>query len=77
MAGHRATRHNGEKLACYRGACRLRFRKMRGFSTRDLRYMAFFSTHRLNGLFGEQPAAQLLWFHIICALTEGYAIVRA
>ena len=39
--------------------------------------MAFFSTHRLNGLFGEQPAAQLLWFHIICALTEGYAIVRA
>lgn len=39
------------------------FADMRGWSTRNLKYMAFFAQHCPDGLFGQQPAAQLPWFH--------------
>lgn len=41
------------------------FPDIRGFSSRNLKYMAFFAQHCPNGLFGQQPAAQLPWLHIV------------
>ena len=38
------------------------FPNMRGFSTRNLKYMAFFAQHCSDGQFGQQPADQLPWF---------------
>lgn len=35
------------------------FPDMRGFSTRNLKYMAFFAQHCLQGQFGQQAAAQI------------------
>ena len=46
------------------------FPDMRGFSTRNLKYMAFFAQHCPDGQFGQQPAAQLPWFHIVTLLTQ-------
>jgi predicted nuclease of restriction endonuclease-like (RecB) superfamily len=46
------------------------FPDMRGFSTRNLKYMAFFAQHCPKGQFGQQPAAQLPWFHIVTLLTQ-------
>ena len=46
------------------------FPDIRGFSSRNLKYMAFFAQHCPNGLFGQQPAAQLPWFHIVTLLTK-------
>ncbi|MCJ7956221.1 MAG: PDDEXK nuclease domain-containing protein [Pseudomonas sp.] len=46
------------------------FPDIRGFSSRNLKYMAFFAQHCPNGLFGQQPAAQLPWFHVITLLTK-------
>jgi len=46
------------------------FPDMRGFSSRNLKYMAFFAEHCPNGEFGQQPAAQLPWFHIVTLLTK-------
>ncbi|MCT9810176.1 PDDEXK nuclease domain-containing protein [Acidovorax sp. Be4] len=46
------------------------FPDMRGFSTRNLKYMAFFAQHCPDGLIGQQPAAQLPWFHIVTLLTQ-------
>jgi predicted nuclease of restriction endonuclease-like (RecB) superfamily len=43
---------------------------MRGFSSRNLKYMAFFVQHCPEGQFGQQPAAQLPWFHIVTLLTR-------
>jgi hypothetical protein len=40
------------------------FPDMRGWSTRNLKYMAFFAQHCPQGQIGKQPAAQLPWFHI-------------
>ena len=46
------------------------FPDMRGFSTRNLKYMAFFAQHCPQGQIGQQPAAQLPWFHIVTLLTK-------
>lgn len=46
------------------------FPDMRGWSSRNLKYMAFFAQHCPNGLFGQQPAAQMPWFHIVTLLTK-------
>ncbi len=46
------------------------FPSMRGFSTRNLKYMAFFAQHCPATQFGQQPAAQLPWFHIVTLLTQ-------
>ena len=46
------------------------FPTMRGWSTRNLKYMAFFAQQCPDGQFGQQPAAQLPWFHIVTLLTQ-------
>ena len=46
------------------------FPDMRGFSSRNLKYRAFFAQHCPDGQFGPQPAAQLPWFHIVTLLTQ-------
>ena len=46
------------------------FPDMRGFSSRNLKYMAFFAQHCPDCKFGQQPAAQLPWFHIVTLLTK-------
>ena len=46
------------------------FPDIRGFSSRNLKYMAFFAQHCPNGLFGQQPAAQLPRFHVVTLLTK-------
>ena len=46
------------------------FADMRGWSTRNLKYMAFFAQHCPDGLIGQQPAAQLPWFHVVTLLTQ-------
>lgn len=46
------------------------FPDMRGWSTRNLKYMAFFAQHCPQGQIGQQPAAQLPWFHIVTLLTK-------
>ena len=46
------------------------FPDMRGFSSRNLKYMAFFAQHCPDGKFGQQPAAQLPWFHIVILLAK-------
>jgi predicted nuclease of restriction endonuclease-like (RecB) superfamily len=46
------------------------FTDMRGWSSRNLKYMRFFAQHCPDGLFGQQPAAQLPWFHIVTVLTQ-------
>jgi predicted nuclease of restriction endonuclease-like (RecB) superfamily len=46
------------------------FPNMRGFSSRNLKYMAFFAQHCPLGQIGQQPAAQLPWFHIVTLLTK-------
>ena len=46
------------------------FPEIRGFSSRNLKYMAFFAQHCPDGQFGQQPAAQLPWFHVVTLLTK-------
>ncbi|NMY07740.1 DUF1016 domain-containing protein [Pseudomonas veronii] len=46
------------------------FHEMRGFSSRNLKYMAFFAQHCPDGQFGQQAAAQLPWFHVVTLLTK-------
>lgn len=46
------------------------FPDMRGFSGRNLKYMAFFAQHCPLGQFGQQAAAQLPWFHVVTLLTK-------
>lgn len=46
------------------------FPDMRGFSSRNLKYMAFFAQHCPLGQFGQQPAAQLPWFHVVVLLSR-------
>lgn len=46
------------------------FPDMRGFSSRNLKYMPFFAQHCQDGKFGQQAAAQLPWFHIVILLTK-------
>jgi hypothetical protein len=46
------------------------FPDMKGFSVRNVKYMRFFAEHCPTGLFGQQPAAQLPWFHLVTLLTQ-------
>ena len=46
------------------------FPDMRGWSSSNLKYMRFFAQHCPDGKFGQQPAAQLPWFHIVVLLTK-------
>jgi predicted nuclease of restriction endonuclease-like (RecB) superfamily len=46
------------------------FPDMRGFSSRNLKYMAYFAEHCPDGRFGQQAAAQLPWFHVVTLLTK-------
>ncbi len=46
------------------------FPEIRGFSSRNLKYMAFFAEHCPNGQFGQQAAAQLPWLHVVTLLTK-------
>jgi predicted nuclease of restriction endonuclease-like (RecB) superfamily len=46
------------------------FPEMKGFSSRNLKYMKFFAQMCPAGLIGQQPAAQLPWFHIVTLLTK-------
>jgi predicted nuclease of restriction endonuclease-like (RecB) superfamily len=46
------------------------FPDMKGFSARNLKYMRYFAEHCPDGLIGQQPAAQLPWFHIVVILTK-------
>lgn len=46
------------------------FPDMRGFSSRNLKYMAYFAEHCPDGQFGQQAAAQLPWFHVVTLLTK-------
>lgn len=46
------------------------FPEMKGFSSRNLKYMKFFAQMCPKGLIGQQPAAQLPWFHLVTLLTK-------
>jgi predicted nuclease of restriction endonuclease-like (RecB) superfamily len=46
------------------------FPEMKGFSSRNLKYMKFFAQTCPVGLIGQQPAAQLPWFHLVTLLTK-------
>jgi predicted nuclease of restriction endonuclease-like (RecB) superfamily len=46
------------------------FPDMKGFSERNVKYMRYFAEHCPNLRFGQQPAAQLPWFHIVTLLTQ-------
>lgn len=46
------------------------FPEMKGFSSRNLKYMRYFAEHCPRQAFGQQPAAQLPWFHIVTLLTR-------
>ena len=46
------------------------FPDMKGFSTRNLKYMKFFAETCSNSVIGQQAAAQLPWFHIVSLLTK-------
>ena len=46
------------------------FPDMKGFSTRNVKYMRYFAENCPDGQFGQQAAAQLPWFHIVTLLTQ-------
>ena len=46
------------------------FPEMKGFSSRNLKYMKFFAQQCPSGLIGQQAAAQLPWFHLVTLLTK-------
>jgi hypothetical protein len=43
---------------------------MKGFSHSNLKYMKYFAEHCPDIRFGQQPADQLPWFHIVLLLTK-------
>lgn len=49
---------------------KLAFPEMKGFSTRNLKYMRKFAEKFSNNSIGQQAAAQLPWFHIVILLTK-------
>jgi len=49
---------------------RAAFPEMKGFSSRNLKYMKYFAQMCPAGLIGQQPAAQLPWFHLVTLLTK-------
>lgn len=46
------------------------FPEMKGFSSRNLKYMRYFAEHCPKQAFGQQAAAQLPWFHVVTLLTK-------
>ena len=56
-----------ERVARYLKAT---FPDMKGFSTSNLKYMRYFAEHCPDVQFGQQPADQLPWFHIVTLLTK-------
>ena len=40
------------------------------FSAGNLKYMRYFAEHCPDGRIGQQPAAQLPWFHVVVLLTQ-------
>lgn len=46
------------------------FPEMKGFSSRNLKYMRYFAENCPQQAIGQQPAAQLPWFHIVTLLTR-------
>ncbi len=52
------------------GDLREAFPDMRGFSASNLKYMRFFAEHCPSRQFGQQPADQLPWFHVVQVLTR-------
>lgn len=46
------------------------FPDMKGFSPSNVKYMRYFAEHCPDGQFGQQPADQLPWFHIVTLLTK-------
>jgi predicted nuclease of restriction endonuclease-like (RecB) superfamily len=46
------------------------FPTMKGFSSRNLKYMRTFAERCLDFQIGQQPAAQLPWFHLVTPLTQ-------
>ncbi len=46
------------------------FPDMRGWSSSNLKYMRFFAQHCPDRQFGQQPADQLPWFHVVTLLTK-------
>lgn len=46
------------------------FPNMKGFSSRNLKYMRTFAERCPDLLIGQQPAAQLPWFHLVTLLTQ-------
>jgi predicted nuclease of restriction endonuclease-like (RecB) superfamily len=46
------------------------FPEMKGFSSRNLKYMKFFAEICPDLRIGQQPAAQLPWFHLVTLLTK-------
>jgi predicted nuclease of restriction endonuclease-like (RecB) superfamily len=49
---------------------RVAFPGMKGFSSRNLKYMRYFAENCPRQAIGQQPAAQLPWFHIVTLLTK-------
>ena len=49
---------------------RAEFPEMKGFSSRNLKYMKVFAEHCPGLLIGQQSAAQLPWFHIVTLITK-------
>lgn len=68
----RQTRHGWGSKVIARVASDLKaaFPDMKGFSTRNVKYMRYFAEHCPRGQFGQQAAAQLPWFHIVTLLTQ-------
>ena len=68
----RQTRHGWGSKIVARVADDLKaaFPDMKGFSARNVKYMRYFAEHCPDGQFGQQPAAQLPWFHIVTMLTQ-------
>lgn len=68
----RQSRHGWGSKVIARAAADLKaaFPDMKGFSTRNLKYMRYFAEHCPKGQFGQQAAAQLPWFHIVTLLTK-------
>lgn len=46
------------------------FPDMKGWSASNLKYMRFFAQHCPDRQFGQQPADQLPWFHVVILLTK-------
>jgi len=46
------------------------FPDMKGFSSRNLKYMSYFAKLCPDGKIGQQSAAQLPWFHVVTLLTK-------